>query len=56
MIRGTRTKIQNMAGIAKALSRPASYITKYFGYKLGAICEFGEMTGTLVHGDHDATS
>jgi len=53
--KGTRTKIENMVGIAKALSRPASYITKYFGYKLGANSEFDEITGAFVNGDHDTT-
>jgi len=53
--KGTRTKIENMVGIAKALSRPASCITKYFGYKLGANSEFDEITGAFVNGDHDTT-
>ncbi|EES15961.1 hypothetical protein BDA96_08G106900 [Sorghum bicolor] len=52
---GTKTKIVNMVGIAKALSRPAPYLTKYFGYKLGANSEFDEITGAFVNGDHNTT-
>ncbi|KAG0520818.1 hypothetical protein BDA96_08G106800 [Sorghum bicolor] len=42
-------------GNAKALSRPAPYLTKYFGYKLGANSEFDEITGAFVNGDHNTT-
>ncbi|KAI3893715.1 hypothetical protein MKX03_006145 [Papaver bracteatum] len=38
---GTRTNVVNMVGIAKALARPASYTTKYFGRM------------ALVNGSHD---
>ncbi|CAN6338297.1 unnamed protein product [Urochloa humidicola] len=49
---GIRTKIENIADIAKALDRPASYITKYFGYELGAKTKFEQRTSS-VNGAHD---
>ncbi|CAL5370862.1 unnamed protein product [Camellia sinensis] len=43
-----------MVDVAKALARPASYITKYFGCELGAQSKFDEQTGvSLVNGSHD---
>jgi translation initiation factor 5 len=43
-----------MVEIAKALARPASYTTKYFGCELGAQSKFDEKTGTsLVNGSHE---
>ncbi|MCL7027763.1 hypothetical protein MKW94_020621 [Papaver nudicaule] len=43
-----------MVDIAKALDRPASYTTKYFGCELGAQSKFDEKTGVaLVNGAHD---
>ncbi|KAA8547755.1 hypothetical protein F0562_004184 [Nyssa sinensis] len=51
---GIRTNIVNMVDIAKALARPASYTTKYFGCELGAQSKFDEKTGiSLVNGAHD---
>ncbi|OEL30041.1 Eukaryotic translation initiation factor 5 [Dichanthelium oligosanthes] len=50
---GIRTKIENIADIAKALDRPASYITKYFGYELGADNKFDEQRTSLINGAHD---
>lgn len=51
---GIKTNIVNMVDIAKALGRPASYTTKYFGCELGAQSKFDEKTGTsLVNGSHD---
>ncbi|XP_022773189.1 probable eukaryotic translation initiation factor 5-1 [Durio zibethinus] len=51
---GIKTNVVNMVEIAKALARPASYTTKYFGYELGAQSKFDEKTGTsLVNGAHD---
>ncbi|ONK81700.1 uncharacterized protein A4U43_C01F31990 [Asparagus officinalis] len=51
---GIKTNIVNMVEIAKALARPASYTTKYFGCELGAQSKFDEKTGTsLVNGAHD---
>ncbi|XP_026429028.1 eukaryotic translation initiation factor 5-like [Papaver somniferum] len=50
----TKTNVVNMVDIAKSLSRPASYITTYFGYELRALSKFDKETGvTLVHGSHD---
>ncbi|KAJ7965642.1 eukaryotic translation initiation factor 5-like [Quillaja saponaria] len=51
---GIRTNVVNMVEIAKALARPASYTTKYFGCELGAQSKFDEKTGTsLVNGGHE---
>ncbi|KAL9245518.1 hypothetical protein vseg_019162 [Gypsophila vaccaria] len=51
---GIKTNIVNMVEIAKALARPPSYTTKYFGCELGAQSKFDEKTGTsLVNGSHD---
>ncbi|PIN15856.1 Translation initiation factor 5 (eIF-5) [Handroanthus impetiginosus] len=51
---GIKTNIVNMVDIAKALGRPASYTTKYFGCELGAQSKFDEKTGTShVNGAHD---
>ncbi|KAL3525502.1 hypothetical protein ACH5RR_013874 [Cinchona calisaya] len=51
---GIKTNIVNMVEIAKALARPASYTTKYFGTELGAQSKFDEKTGTShVNGAHD---
>ncbi|KAG2242331.1 hypothetical protein Bca52824_095830 [Brassica carinata] len=50
---GIKTNIVNNVDIAKALGRPASYTTKYFGCQLGAQSKFDEKTGTsLVNGSH----
>ncbi|XP_028797307.1 eukaryotic translation initiation factor 5 [Neltuma alba] len=51
---GIKTNIVNMVDIAKALARPASYTTKYFGCELGAQSKFDEKAGTShVNGAHD---
>uniref|UniRef100_A0A0E0JVJ3 W2 domain-containing protein n=1 Tax=Oryza punctata TaxID=4537 RepID=A0A0E0JVJ3_ORYPU len=51
---GIKTKIVNMVDIAKALARPASYITKYFSCVVGTRHTFDEKTGdSLVYGAHD---
>ena len=51
---GIKTNVVNMVDIAKALARPASYITKYFGCELGAQSKFDEKTlVSLVNGAHD---
>ncbi|RWW26923.1 hypothetical protein GW17_00008674 [Ensete ventricosum] len=51
---GIKTNIVNMVDIAKALHRPASYTTKYFGCELGAQSKFDEKTCmSLVNGAHD---
>ncbi|KAJ7959078.1 eukaryotic translation initiation factor 5-like [Quillaja saponaria] len=51
---GIRTNVVNMVEIAKALARPASYTTKFFGCELGAQSKFDEKTGiSLVNGAHE---
>eukprot|EP00249_Psilotum_nudum_P017339 c26270_g2_i1 orf=791-2155(-) len=51
---GIKTNLVNMVEVAKALARPASYTTKYFGCELGAQSKFEEKTGTsIVNGAHD---
>ncbi|KAA8538565.1 hypothetical protein F0562_028241 [Nyssa sinensis] len=51
---GIKTNVVNMVDIAKALGRPASYTTKYFGCELGAQSKFDEKTSTAhVNGAHD---
>lgn len=51
---GIKTNIVNMVDVAKALARPASYTTKYFGCELGAQSKFDDKTGTsLVNGAHE---
>ncbi|KAL3640407.1 Eukaryotic translation initiation factor 5A-1 [Castilleja foliolosa] len=53
---GIKTNVVNMVDIAKALARPPSYTTKYFGCELGAQSKFDEKTGTsLVNGSHDTS-
>uniref|UniRef100_A0ACD5TCM0 Uncharacterized protein n=1 Tax=Avena sativa TaxID=4498 RepID=A0ACD5TCM0_AVESA len=53
---GIKTNIVNMVDIAKALARPASYTTKYFGCELGAQSKFDVKTGvSIVNGAHDTT-
>lgn len=53
---GIKTNVVNMVDIAKALARPASYTTKYFGCELGAQSKFDDKTGvSLVNGAHDTT-
>lgn len=50
---GIKTNVVNMVDIAKALARPASYTTKYFGCELGAQSKFDEKTGaSYVNGAH----
>ncbi|WFD42821.1 eukaryotic translation initiation factor 5 [Malassezia psittaci] len=52
---GIKTVVPNMSEIARALSRPATYPTKYFGFELGAqtiVDEKGDRY--IVNGAHDA--
>lgn len=52
---GIKTVIPNMSDIAKALSRPPSYPTKYFGSELGAQTKCDSNTDRyIVNGAHDA--
>ncbi|KAH7288235.1 hypothetical protein KP509_31G018200 [Ceratopteris richardii] len=51
---GIKTNLVNMVDVAKALSRPPAYTTKFFGCELGAQSKFDEKTGTsIVNGAHD---
>ncbi|KAI5077049.1 hypothetical protein GOP47_0009114 [Adiantum capillus-veneris] len=51
---GIKTNLVNMVDVAKALARPPSYTTKFFGCELGAQSKFDEKTGTaIVNGSHD---
>lgn len=52
---GIKTVIVNMTDIAKALGRPPTYPTKYFGCELGAQTQIdGKNERYIVNGEHDA--
>uniref|UniRef100_A0A915I2B6 Eukaryotic translation initiation factor 5 n=1 Tax=Romanomermis culicivorax TaxID=13658 RepID=A0A915I2B6_ROMCU len=52
---GIKTVVANMVDIAKALNRPPTYPTKYFGCELGAQTQFDLKNDRyIVNGDHDA--
>lgn len=52
---GIKTVIVNMPEVAKALNRPATYPTKYFGCELGAQTQFDHKNERfIVNGSHDA--
>lgn len=52
---GIKTVIANMPEVAKALSRPPTYPTKYFGCELGAQTNFDlKNERYIVNGEHDA--
>ncbi|TPX76328.1 hypothetical protein CcCBS67573_g02411 [Chytriomyces confervae] len=52
---GIKTVIPNMSDIAKALSRPPSYPTKFFGSELGAQTKVDEkLDRYIINGAHDA--
>ncbi len=50
---GIRTVVTNMVQIAKAINRPAAYVTKFFGYELGAQVKMDALIYS-VNGSHDA--
>jgi len=53
---GIKTVIVNMVDIAKALGRPPTYPTKYFGCELGAQTQFDfKDERFIVNGSHEAT-
>ncbi|KAI1719619.1 domain found in IF2B/IF5 domain-containing protein [Ditylenchus destructor] len=53
---GIKTVIANMSDIAKALARPPTYPTKYFGCELGAQTNFDLKNDRyIVNGEHDAS-
>lgn len=52
---GVKTVIPNMVDIARALGRPPTYPTKYFGCELGAQTQFDFKNDRyIVNGSHDA--
>ncbi|XP_060070518.1 eukaryotic translation initiation factor 5-like [Ylistrum balloti] len=52
---GIKTVIVNMVEVAKALDRPPTYPTKYFGCELGAQTQFDfKNERYIVNGSHDA--
>eukprot|EP00123_Amoebidium_parasiticum_P010381 comp20067_c0_seq1/m.24684 comp20067_c0_seq1/g.24684 ORF comp20067_c0_seq1/g.24684 comp20067_c0_seq1/m.24684 type:complete len:477 (-) comp20067_c0_seq1:360-1790(-) len=52
---GIKTVIVNMDDIGKALNRPATYPTKFFGCELGAQTQMDEKNARfIVNGAHDA--
>ncbi|KAI0049712.1 eukaryotic translation initiation factor 5 [Auriscalpium vulgare] len=53
---GIKTVVPNMADVARALSRPPTYPTKFFGSELGAQTSVDEKNDRyIVNGAHDAT-
>lgn len=53
---GIKTVIVNMAEVAKALNRPPTYTTKYFGCELGAQTQFDYKNERfIVNGSHEAS-
>ncbi|XP_065346205.1 eukaryotic translation initiation factor 5 [Cloeon dipterum] len=53
---GIRTVIVNMSDVAKALARPATYPTKFFGCKLGAQTQVDFKNDRyIVNGAHEAS-
>ncbi|CAE6401561.1 unnamed protein product [Rhizoctonia solani] len=53
---GIKTVIPNMSDVSRALSRPPTYPTKFFGCELGAQTTFDEKGDRyIVNGAHDAT-
>jgi translation initiation factor 5 len=52
---GVKTVIPNMPDIARALGRPPTYCTKYFGCELGAQTQFDfKNERYIVNGSHEA--
>jgi translation initiation factor 5 len=52
---GIKTVVPNMSDVARALSRPPTYPTKFFGCELGAQTSFDEKNERyIVNGAHDA--
>lgn len=51
---GVKTVVVNMTEVAKAIGRPPSYLTKYFGYELGAQTKTDHKNDRyIVNGSHD---
>ena len=53
---GIKTVVPNMSDVARALSRPPTYPTKFFGCELGAQTTWDEKSDRyIVNGAHDAS-
>ncbi|KAG8866043.1 hypothetical protein FRC20_009147 [Serendipita sp. 405] len=53
---GIKTVVPNMSDVAKALSRPPQYTTKFFGCELGAQTILDEKADRwIVNGEHSST-
>jgi translation initiation factor 5 len=53
---GIKTVLPNMSDVARALSRPPTYTTKFFGCELGAQTSFDEKNDRyIVNGAHNAS-
>jgi len=56
---GSKTAIQNMSDVARALQRDPVHLIKFFGYELGAVTLYtnkeGEGERAVVNGHHDAS-
>jgi translation initiation factor 5 len=53
---GIKTVVPNMSDVARALSRPPTYPTKFFGSELGAQTSVDDKNDRyIVNGAHDAT-
>lgn len=51
---GIKTVIVNMIAVSRALGRPPTYITKFFGCELGTIAKMDEKSRRfIVNGKHD---
>jgi len=51
---GIKTVIVNMADVAKSLDRPPEYVTKFFGFELGALTTIDPAKDRyIVNGKHD---
>jgi len=52
---GIKTVLVNMVDVARALARPPTYVTKYFGCELGAQTQYDiKNERYIVNGNHDA--
>jgi len=52
---GIKTVVENMEDIARALNRPPSYTTKFFGFELGALTKVDTVNHKyIVNGKRDA--
>ena len=53
---GIKTVVVNLSGVAQSLSRPPSYVIKYFGFELGAQTNTKPTDDRwIINGAHDAS-